>query len=123
MKDFPIFRGGNVVKDPHGYIVIITGDRVSENFENGKVKDRYYSTIPFDYTNSFGGFWEADFKRNQSCFCCETTENGNYDDYCEDCHGTGSYKIDVLGASHAKLLGETVKDYIIKRLTKNFEFK
>lgn len=123
MRDYPYFRSGNVVLDPYGSIVIITDERVSENHENGKIKDRYYSCIFFDYANSRGGFWESDFKRNRPCFCCEGTENGDYDEECEDCKGTGSYKVNIKGASHAKLLGETVKDYITKRLTKNFEWK
>lgn len=101
---------GNIVKLNDRYIVIITD-----------VDDDYVSWVSFDMSNVSGGTKMKTYMRSTSCFCCENNE-GEYDEDCEDCKGTGSYKEEVPGMDKARVLASNAKEYILKNLTKNFEF-
>jgi DnaJ-class molecular chaperone len=109
------FRTGNVVKLSSGSIVIIT-----ENSKTFKGED-CVMWVSFDAANCSGITNIEPFMRGETCFCCEGN-GGEYDEECEDCKGSGSYLIRHSGMEGAALLGSTVKAYILKSLTKNFNF-
>jgi hypothetical protein len=104
------FRIGNVVKTVYDNIEIVVG-------EDGEG----YRTIPINYENSSCYHKAKDYERSETCYCCEAND-GEYDENCEDCKGTGGYMVKVKGFDKSKLLATTVKEYILKGLTKNFEF-
>ena len=112
---FPKFRTGNVVKTKYD-IIIIT------NVGSGQTRpdDDYYSWISFSSSNCSGGTYFKTIESEETCWdCCGHKCN---DEECEDCNGIGKFiKIDY-GLDCATLLGDNVKDYIVKKLTSNFEF-
>lgn len=103
-------RTGNVIKTPYNFIAIVTN-----------VSDDYLNWVSFDSENCSGGGKMEDSFRNEACFCIEGND-GEYDEYCPDCKGKGSYDVKVLGYKRSKVLAPNVKSYILKSLTKNFEF-
>lgn len=103
------FRTGNVVKTQHGYIVIIS------NY----TKD-YTSWISFDFAGSSGGHKNEDEEVDETCWDCQ--ENSYPNTECEVCGGTTTYKKIRRGFNHSTILASCVKDYIMTRLLKNFEF-
>lgn len=105
-----IFNIGNVVKLSHGSMVIIS-----------KVNEDITHWVSFESSNCSGSTENKTHMRNKTCFCIEGND-GRYDSECEDCKGFGSYMSEVDGMDKAKLLGDNVKSYIIKSLTKNFNF-
>lgn len=106
------FRTGNVIKSPYGTICIVTN-----------CTDDYVSWVSFSSENSSGGGSLEDTTRNETCYCNENYDYGNnYDPECSDCKGSGGYEVKVLGYKRSELLASCVKDYILKRLTKNFDF-
>ena len=107
MKTFLV---GNVVKLKSGSIVIVSG-----------VRDNLTSWISFDSTNCSGYTRNDTHMRGTACFCIENN-GGEYDTECEDCKGSGSYLEEISGMDKAVLLEDNVKKYIIKSLTKNFNF-
>ena len=109
------FFEGNVVKLNSGSIVIIT--RVRENHKDEKCVD----WVSFDSENCSGTTNIEPFMRSTACFCIEHNE-GEYDNECEDCKGSGSYLTKHSGMEGAVVLGSIVKAYIVKSLTKNFNF-
>ena len=109
------FNIGNVVEIRRGYIVIIT-----KNSETYK-KEACVEWVSFDSANCSGITNIEPFDRGETCFCCEDNE-GKYDKECKDCKGTGSYMVRHDGMEGAVILGSNVKEYIIKSLTKNFNF-
>jgi len=104
---------GNVLKTQYGSIIIIT------KIGNGVVHtdEEYYNWISFESTNCYGGTYLNTRQRMVNC-----------EDHCghpcndEDCicKGTGEYEKTDYGLDQATLLGHTVKDYIMKAITKNF---
>jgi len=109
------FRTGNVVKLKNGSIVIVTGN--SKTFKG----EDCVEWISFDSENCSGITNVEPFTRSETCFCCEDN-GGEYDEECEDCKGTGSYPERHDGMEGAVVLGSNVKKYIVKSLTKNFNF-
>jgi hypothetical protein len=109
------FITGNVVKLKNGSIVIVT-----ENSKTFKGED-CVNWVSFDSSNCSGITNVEPFMRGEACFCCEGNE-GECDTECEDCKGTGSYIKKHDGMEGAIILGSNVKEYIIKSLTKNFNF-
>jgi len=109
-KDMPRFTTGNVVKLDTGSIVIVT----SSDKESTK-------WIDFSHSNCSGLTKEKTHQLKRQCFCFEDN-NGDIDSECTNCKGTGEFEIEVSGMDKAERLGENVKEYIIKSLTKNFGF-
>lgn len=103
------FSTGNVVKTGYGNIVIITGFR-----------DNYYHWVSFDTSNS-SGYTCAD-TYSEKLICYNNSGGICNDEKCVDCKGTGSYMVERKGMNQSKLLGSSVKDYIMKSLTSNFGF-
>jgi len=107
------FRTGNVVKSYYGGLVIITNVR-------GTDENPYYDWVSFDSSNCSGGSYHNTERKEEYCYdecghICEDPE-------CSVCNGTGKY-IDIrYGMDSAKYLADNVKDYILKGLTKNFDF-
>ncbi len=109
------FRTGNVVKLSSGSIVIIT-----RNSKTYKEED-CVEWVSFDSENCSGITNLNPFTRNETCFCIENN-GGEYDEECEDCKGHGSYPEEHDGMRGAVVLASNVKSYILKSLTKNFNF-
>lgn len=105
------FNIGNVIKTANGHIEIVTS-------ESGD----YYNTISFDHENSSSGHRLKTYMRDEMCWDCDINDGGEADPDCKTCKGSGSYKKKIFGMDKATLLAPTVKEYIMKRLTKNFEF-
>ncbi len=103
------FITGNVVKLKNGSIVIVAG--INTDFNNKEV----VRWISFDYANVSGSTNTKSYNKIRECFC------GNDED-CENCKGSGKYTEVIEGFDDAVFLGSNVKDYIIKSLTKNFNF-
>ena len=104
------FRTGNVVKH-HGSIIIIT-----------EVHDDVTHWISFDSENCSGVTQNKTYKRDELCWGCGINDGEGRDNDCETCHGTGHYEATIKGMDTAKCLAGNVKEYILNRLTKNFEF-
>jgi len=110
------FSTGNVVKLKSGFIIIVT-DHDREDSKGNKC----VWWVSFDSENCSGLTRIEPFMRSTVCFCNEHNE-GEYNEECEDCKGTGSYLVRHDGMEGAIILGSSVKSYIIKSLTKNFKF-
>lgn len=98
------FRTGNVIKNKHGHIQIVVESP----------KENYLNTISFDSSNSSSGYAYEDREYSARCYC-------NNDTNCE-CKGTGETIKIIYGYKHAEFLADSVKDYILSCLLKNFDF-
>jgi len=108
-----VYITGNVIKLKDGYIVIITN--VRDNSDNP-----YFSWISFSASNVIGG---THYKTEMSTeFCYDECNNICDDPECSICNGTGKYIKTRYGMEDAKYLADNVKSYILKCLTKNFDF-
>lgn len=110
---------GNVFKTKYESIIIITEVLDSERFLE-KNRGKYYVWISFNYTNSGGGTYYKTIEEERICY-------DSWGDICTDsdcpiCNGSGKYIGTDWGLEDAEFLGETVKDYVLKSLTKNFNF-
>lgn len=113
---FPKYSTGNVVKTKYGNIIIIT------KVGTGRVNpdDDYYNWISFDSSNCSGGTY---YTTTGKTVCCDDVcGNRCEDEDCSYCGGTGTYAKTEYGLDQATLLGDNVKDYIIKSISKNFNF-
>ena len=101
---------GNVIRDGYGRLEIVTKiDSTSGDIQ----------TLSFDYTSNTSYISKNTKTRMETCLC----DDGNGpDDECTQCHGTGEFEHVYFGVDKCKVLGRTVKEYILERLTKNFEF-
>ena len=110
--DLPLkFKTGNVVKLSSGYLVIIS-----------EVTSVGASWVSFNTTNSSGFTKAITLIDKIPCNCIYNNDDGLYEEDCEDCKGTGTYVVVRDGMDKAKVVGENVKEYIIKKLTKNFDW-
>lgn len=109
------FETGNVVKLSNGSIVIVV-DKITNT--KGKL---CISWISFDAEKCSGITNIEPYTTINTCFCHEHNE-GEYDKDCLDCKGFGSYSKLNNGMVGSVILGSSVKEYIIKSLTKNFNF-
>ncbi len=101
------FLTGNVIKTKYGHIEIVTD-----------AKEDYIKTVFFDVTSASAGHRLKDYDIKKRCYCNE----GHGDDPSCECKGTGEYTQTIYGFEHAELLASNVKEYILDRLTKNFDF-
>lgn len=112
------FNTGNVVKLEGGSIVIVVGERTVNYATKKSVITDWVS---FDSENVSGATPNKTEMEDKTCYCDEGN-GGEYDEFCETCKGTGTYESERTGMDKAKFLASNVKSYIMKRLTKNFEF-
>lgn len=104
-------RIGNVVKLKNNNLVIITN-----------VTDEHVRYVYFSSSNCSGGSDMKTKSREEMCWDCDINDGGDADIECETCHGTGYYTAEIAGMDQAVVLADNVKDYIIGRLTQNFDF-
>jgi len=104
------FRQGNVVQLHGRHLVIIT------NVQRKHGNDEYYNWISFSYSNSSGGTPWTTTEEEQTCQECQGSG------YCDECGGKGYVTHIRHGMDQAELLADNVKEYILKGLTKNFEW-
>lgn len=112
------FKTGNVVRLHNEYgkgsVVVIT-----------EVRDDITHFVFIDASNCSGALKNKTYKASEMCWNCNTNDDpdGNGPDYdCENCHGSGEYMKTWYGMDKAKYLADNVKDYILDRLTKKFNF-
>jgi len=96
------FCPGNVIKTKGGSIEIVY--KVND--------DGYTSTIFIDSFNSSAGHRYKTYTEEQYCDCGD----------CDDCLSNKKYTITYWGMEDATLLADTVKEWILKSLVKNFDF-
>lgn len=112
------FDTGNIVKIDNSIVIIYKYRTIDITNENYEVVD----WISFNHSNVRGSTRLEPYISNEMCWECETN-NSELNDYeCKCCKGTGYYKKENPGMSEAVILSNCAKDYIIKTLTKNFEF-
>ena len=112
------FRTGNIVKIEDSIVII-------DKYRTIKTKKEEYEVvdwISFTMSNVSGCTRLKPYTSDDMCWECSTNDS-NYNDYeCEFCKGTGYYKSKNDGMSKAIILADNAKDYIMKCLTKNFDF-
>lgn len=110
-------RTGNVVRDPHGDLAIVTDVHEAYDGKPGTVE-----WVAFWAENMSGVSRLDDHEREETCFCGDQVDGGEPSEDCETCHGEGRYMKKVMGWSkHAKVLAPHVKAFIQKRALKAFE--
>lgn len=78
--------------------------------------------VDFSYSNSSGSFPNITKLKNMQCFKCNTNDSNEPDYDCDICKGSGYYVSEYTGMDRAVFLASNVKEYILSRLTKNFDF-
>ena len=101
-------KTGNVVRLSKGHLVIITN-----------VNKDTTQWVSFSSSNSSGVTRNKSYNRTETCYECRDVE---VDKECELCKGKVSYKENIDGMDKAKVISNCVKDFIISRTMKNFEF-
>jgi hypothetical protein len=111
MKDAHLhFRDGNVIKAPGGDLWIVID-----------VNDDVISAVSFDCENCSATQKLDDHERNETCHCGDCPEyQGEPQEDCEDCHGTGRYTKKIKGWRHSKIVASTVKEFIMKGVKRQF---
>ena len=99
-------RTGNVVKLKSGNIIIVVS-----------VSDDVTRWVSFEYENMSGTTRNKSYTETKTCWEC--VENGTDSD-CETCKGTGEFEKTYDGMEGSILLASNVKEYIMKKLTKNW---
>jgi maleate cis-trans isomerase len=113
------FNAGNIVKiDDIGLVIINKYRTVSLSNESYEVVD----WISFNHSNVSGCTRLEPYESKEMCWECDTNDSDNSDFDCEVCKGTGYYKKMNKGMSEAVILADCAKSYIIKKLTKDFDF-
>ena len=114
------FKPGNVVKLKDGYIVIIVKHRTVTTF-NSDSSYKVVDWVSFSHSGTSGSTGVDTSKKKEVCGEC----NSHYeqrDPECDNCKGDGTYMAIRHGMDEAVLLSGSVKDYILEKLTVNFEF-
>lgn len=101
-------KTGNVVRLSDGYLVIITN-----------VNKDTTQWVSFSSSNSSGVTRNKSYNRTETCYDCSDVE---VDTECELCKGEVSYKENIDGMDKATIEARSVKDFIISRTMKNFEY-
>ena len=99
---------GNVVRLSKGHLVIITD-----------INKDTIQWISLSSSNSSGITRNKSYERVETCYDCRDVE---VDPDCELCKGEGAYKENIDGMDKATIEARSVKDFIISRTMKNFEF-
>lgn len=99
---------GNVVRLSDGYLVIITN-----------VNKDTTQWVSFSCSNMSGVTRNKSYNRSETCYECRDVE---VEPECELCKGQVSYKETIDGMDKATIEARSVKDFIISRTMKNFEF-
>ena len=104
------FVTGNVFK-LHGSISIVY-----------RVDSELTHWVSFSHERSSGSTPNVTKPCQEQCWTCTTNDSDEPDYGCEDCKGTGYFDTERIGMDRAVLLASNVKEYILERLTKNFDF-
>lgn len=117
-------RIGNVYRLPEGgSIVIVTGIRT---LKLSKGSYEVVDWVSFDMQQSSGTTRLKHYPEMVECGCTYNDTTGdcdlNPDPACEQCMGTGFEEIEIKGFEKATFLAYHCKDYIMKALTKPFNF-
>ena len=104
-------RTGNVIRLKGGSIVIVSN-----------VRSDTTQWVSFNSENCSGITNNKTTIENEMCWNCDTNDSDTPDTECEFCKGTGYYEKERDGIDKATFLADNVKSYILKALTKNFEF-
>lgn len=102
---------GSVIKDHYGNLWII-----SKHYSGTDKLKPGVHCISFSSSNCSGFIPYETHTKTDSCSCM------GEDSECEDCNGTTFVETTRYGLEDCKLLASSVKSYILKRLTKNFDF-
>lgn len=106
------FKTGNVIRvRPDFELEIVTS-----------VNSDTISTIFFNHSNSSATRKLKTYTKDELCWDCDINDGGTSDVECETCKGTGTYTKTIEGAENAEIIASTVKEFIMKALTKNFNF-
>lgn len=108
---------GNVYKLKDSILVIITGSRSGRDT---KTRGELWDWVSFEHSNMSGCTYEKAETKTESCPC--ELAYGWVDEDCEDCRGTGEVEVTYDGMEDATYLADNVKEYILDRLTNNFDF-
>lgn len=118
------FEVGNVIKDTHGDVLIITKFSTYEN-RDGTTYD-YVEWDCYGFKNASGGFKVQGSYDTQTCSCwydyafrCYKSEFPDQD--CEWCKGTGEEYIYRQGLNDCKLLAINVTEYKKKKIKQNIK--
>lgn len=79
--------------------------------------DERTDTISLEYSNMSFHHRVEDYEINEKCDCGyrdDSSEIMIYDEECKKCQGQGHYKITIYGSNSAKVIANTVKEFIIK---------
>jgi len=112
------FKSGNVVKLPNGMIVIIYGYRT---VKLSKTEYQVVDWIDFESENCRGCTKVDSYIEKEEVFFDYDSEECPCEVVCDGCKRE-MVETTIPGINSAELLGDNVKDYIIDRLTKKFEF-
>tara|TARA_R110000772_G_scaffold12486_1_gene38034 strand:+ start:177 stop:521 length:345 start_codon:yes stop_codon:yes gene_type:complete len=106
---------GNVVRLSGGLLVIITN-----------VDKDTTQWVSFSCSNSSGVTRNKSSVKFETCYNCKDAEvDSDYSNRsftCELCKGEVLYKETIDGMDKSKVMANCVKDFIISRTMKNFEF-
>jgi hypothetical protein len=100
----PRFYPGNVIKTKEGSIEVVYDVK----------SDGYTSTIFVNSYNSSAGHRDKTYSEEEYCDCGMMG--------CEHCEKNKPYTVTYYGMEDAELVANTIKDWILKSLTKNFGF-
>ena len=116
------FNAGNIVKiDDIGLVIINKYRTVTISYGNEKSYE-VVDWFAFNHSNMSGSTRLEPYESNEMCWECDTNDSDTADFDCGVCKGTGYYKKMNKGMSEAVILADCTKSYIIKKLTKDFDF-
>jgi hypothetical protein len=97
------FRSGNVIRTKNGSIEIVCD-----------TTDTLTNTVFLNYENASATHREKTYTQKEYCSCGERD--------CDDCRHNTPRTVVYYGMEDATLVAHTVKEWILKSLTKNFDF-
>ncbi len=113
---------GNLIRSPHHSNEVELIIKIDKPALNSTDNRTYFTTIPIDTNRTTIGRWDKNHEREEQCYDCDAHIGYPQSD-CKTCKGKGTYSKTVLGMESAELLASNVKEYIMDRVLKNFEFK
>lgn len=110
------FRTGNVVRLHERNLVIITNHSRTIKLIHSQPNYDVTDWVDFNHENCSGSTNKVSYiEKDVYCHCDDDPD-------CKTCKGTGRYECEVHGMDKATFEASCVKDYIMKGLTKNFNF-